>query len=57
MSEGMIEVKRFTIGKRSGSWAPLMPTGTGGECLCKLLFDDGECVIARMVPDKAKETK
>jgi hypothetical protein len=57
MSEGMIEVKRFTIGKRSGSWAPLMPSSTGGDCLCKLLFDDGECVIACVVPDMAKETK
>jgi hypothetical protein len=53
MSEGMIEVKRFTIGKRSGSWAP-MGNGTN---LVKLLFDDGECVIAEMHEDAAKETK
>jgi hypothetical protein len=47
------EVKRFTIKGRSGSWAP-MGYGTG---LIKLLFDDGECVIAEMHEDTAKETK
>jgi hypothetical protein len=46
------EVKRFTVDGRSGSWCPLGDTG-----LIKLLFDDGECVIAEMHEDAAKETK
>jgi hypothetical protein len=52
MSDGKLEVRRFTIGDRSGSWCPLGDTG-----LIKLLFDDGECVLAMMTKDMAKETK
>ena len=52
MSEAKIESRRFTIDNRSGSWVPLGDTG-----LIKLVFDDGECVMAMMTKDMAKETK